>query len=220
MAPAEEAHHWTYPDPDKLGPEHLVALCRGCHEIITTLRRQLRRGASRFEVVATINRTIRIMLYTIKIDGTSPIIMHNGTAGLDGRSPISREIATIAAKKGSNRTEADDDRLRELGCQRSLWLDESGTPAIPATALRAAIESAARKRKQGPQARGGMVVIETAFEYNIERYGDTIEELGRRSPVQHPRRRPAQPHSAHARQVRSPLELPLHPRYRHRAGRS
>ena len=119
------------------------------------------------------------MLFTLKITGIAPLIMHNGAAGLDGRSPISREIASIAAKKGANRTEADDDRLRELECQRSLWLDESGAPAIPATALRAAIESGARKRKQGPQVRGGMVVIDTAFEYDANRYGDTLEQLGR-----------------------------------------
>ena len=40
MAAAKEAHHWSYPDPDKLGPEHLIAVCAGCHEMITTVRRQ------------------------------------------------------------------------------------------------------------------------------------------------------------------------------------
>lgn len=120
------------------------------------------------------------MQYRIRINGISPIIHHNGTAGLDTRSPVSREIAAIAAKRAGNRTPADDDRLRELECQRSLWLDESGAPTIPAGAIRAAIEGGARKRKQGPQVRGGMVVLKTTFTYDFERYGETVDELGKR----------------------------------------
>ncbi len=119
------------------------------------------------------------MQYRITINGVSPIIHHNGAAGLDTRSPVSREITAIAAKRGSNRTAADDDRLRELETQRSLWLDESGAPAIPATAIRAAIEGGARKQKQGPQVRGGLVVLRTTFDYDREKYGTGIEKLGR-----------------------------------------
>ncbi len=119
------------------------------------------------------------MQYRITVSGVSSIIHHNGAAGLDTRSPVSREIATIAAKRGGNRTEADDDRLRELETQRSLWLDESGTPTIPATAIRATIESGARKRKQGPQVRGGLLVLSTVFDYDTEKYGTSIGELGR-----------------------------------------
>ena len=119
------------------------------------------------------------MQYRIKVSGVSPIIHHNGAAGLDTRSPVSREIAAIAAKRGGNRTAADDDRLRELEAQRSLWLDESGAPTIPATAIRATIEGGARKRKQGPLVRGGLMVLSTAFDYDTEKYGTCIEELGR-----------------------------------------
>ena len=106
------------------------------------------------------------MQYRIKVSGLSPIIHHNGAAGLDTRSPVSREIAAIAAKRGGNRTEVDDDRLRELEAQRSLWLDESGAPTIPATAIRATIEGGARKRKQGPLVRGGLMVLSTSFDYD------------------------------------------------------
>ncbi len=119
------------------------------------------------------------MRYRITVSGVSPIIHHNGAAGLDTRSPVSREIAAIAAKRGGNRTEADDERLRELEAQRALWLDESGAPAIPATAIRAAIEGGARKRKQGPQVRGGLIVLSTAFDYDTKKYGTNIKKLGR-----------------------------------------
>ena len=118
------------------------------------------------------------MLYRIRIAGTSPVI-HHSSLGVDVRSPISREIAAITRKKGGDRTEVDDDRLRELECVRALWLDEEEKPAIPAAAIRSAIETGARKRKQGPQVREGLIVIETAFEYATDRYGETLAELGR-----------------------------------------
>ena len=119
------------------------------------------------------------MQYRITVNGVSPIIHHNGAAGLDTRSPVSREIAAITAKRGGNRTAADDVRLRELEAQRSLWLDEGGAPTIPAAAIRSSIEAGARKRKQGPQVRGGLVVLSTSFQYDQRKYGTGIEELGR-----------------------------------------
>ena len=118
------------------------------------------------------------MQYRFRIAGISALLMHNGAAGLDSRSAISREIAAIAAKRGGNRTETDEERLRELECQRSLWLDEGGAPAIPATAVRAAIEAGAKKRRQGPQVRGGLMVLKTVFEYDREKYGTTQQEIG------------------------------------------
>ena len=121
------------------------------------------------------------MQYRFRISGASAILMHNGAAGLDTRSPVSREIAAITAKRGGNRTEADDERLRQLECQRSLWLDAGGAPTIPATAVRAAIETGARRRKQGPQVRGGLIVLETVFEYDRERYGASQQEIGRKA---------------------------------------
>ena len=110
--------------------------------------------------------------------GVSPIIMHNRAAGLDTRSPVSREITTIAAQKGGNRTDVDDLRLQELECQRSLYLDADCKPTLSAAALRAMIEAGARKVRQGPQVRGGLMIEpEVSFRYNVERYGETLETL-------------------------------------------
>ena len=57
------------------------------------------------------------MQYRVTIEGTRPVIMHNGAAGLDVRSPANVEKAEIAAKKGSNRTVVDEGRLRQLECE-------------------------------------------------------------------------------------------------------
>ena len=109
--------------------------------------------------------------------GVSPILMHNGAAGLDTRSAVSREIAAIAKKSGGNRTEIDEQRLRELECQRSLYLDAGGRPTLPEAALRAMIEAGARKTKQGPLVREGLMIESVTFGYDVERYGEDLEKL-------------------------------------------
>ena len=111
------------------------------------------------------------------ITGVSAIIMHNGAAGLDTRSPLSREIAAITTKRGGNRTPVDDERLRELECHRSLYLDADERPTLPEAALRAMIETAARKTKQGPLVREGLMIESVAFRYNLKRYGEKLEKL-------------------------------------------
>ena len=119
------------------------------------------------------------MRYRITLTGTSPLIQHNGAAGLDTRSPASRELAEITRKKGSNRTEADDIRGRELETINSLWLNGDGAPTIPEAAIRAVIETGARKLRQGPQVREGLVVEKVeSFDYDRS-LGGTAEELAK-----------------------------------------
>lgn len=119
------------------------------------------------------------MIYEVHIKGVSPLIMHNGAAGLDTRSPANVEKAEITKKRGTNRTIEDEARLRELECQTALWLDEKGGPTIPTSAFRAMIETSAKKLKQGPLVREGLMVDEvTEFKYD-KRKGNTAEELGK-----------------------------------------
>lgn len=119
------------------------------------------------------------MEYEIKIKGIKPIIQNNGAAGLDTRSAANLEKAEITRKRGSNRTATDDARLHELDCQISLYLDERGAPTIPEAAFRACIETAARREKKGSLVREGLIVTEVvSFDYDRERYGATVDELG------------------------------------------
>ena len=119
------------------------------------------------------------MRYKVTLCGISGIIVHNGAAGLDTRSPAKLEISSITKKRGSNRTESDDNRLIELECQNSLYLDDDGRPTLPASALRAALEAAARKTKQGGDVREGLLVESLAFTYDEKRYGTTVEAIGK-----------------------------------------
>ena len=111
--------------------------------------------------------------------GVSPLIMHNGAAGLDTRSALSREIAAITAKRGRNRTDVDDKRLWELECRRSLYLDADGRPTLPfcSATLRAMIEASARKAKQGPLVREGLMIESVTFRYDVKHYGEDVEKL-------------------------------------------
>ena len=113
----------------------------------------------------------------VTIKGTSPLIMHNGTAGLDKRSAYNKEKAEITAKKGANRTEADDERLRLLECLTSFWLDDDGAPTIPHAALRAVIENGARKLKQGPQVREGLIVDSIERFVHDKGMGESLEAI-------------------------------------------
>ncbi len=119
------------------------------------------------------------MRYRIEIRGLSPLIQHDGQAGLDTRSPAKLEIAEITRKTGSNRTAADDERLAALETIISIYWNDEGLPTIPEAALRAAIEGAARKLRQGPQVREGLVVEAVEkFEYPAE-MGSTREQLSK-----------------------------------------
>ena len=122
------------------------------------------------------------MRYQVTIRGARPLITHNGATGLDTRLPANVEKAEITRKRGSNRTATDAERLKELECQTSLWLDARGAATIPEGAIRACIEAGARKLKQGPQVREGLMVEGVqSFDYDREELGSTVEELGKRA---------------------------------------
>ena len=121
------------------------------------------------------------MRFQFTLTGVSPLIQHNGAAGLDAGSPLSVEIAEIAAKKGRDRTKVDDERLRLLECQRSLYLDDHGKPTLPRAALRTLIEAGARKLRQGGLVREGLMVESVKLQYDVKRYGGTLEELCRKT---------------------------------------
>ena len=118
------------------------------------------------------------MRYQIEIKGTSPIITHNAEPHFDTFSELNLEKKSITGKKGSNRTQADELRLRQIECCQALYFNQDGAPTIPGAAFRACLEKAARKLKQGPAVREGLVVTGDAdFVYDKERYGTTVEDL-------------------------------------------
>ncbi len=125
------------------------------------------------------------MLYRITIKGTEPLLQHNGAANLDTRSPLNQERSEIVRRLRSDRTASDEARLSELDCQLALWLDDNGRPTIPKAALRTMLETSAKKLKQGPRVREGLMVTAVeAFEYDTKQYGTTRKRLGKTTQFQ------------------------------------
>ena len=47
----------------------------------------------------------------------------------------------------------------------------------PTPSIRSCIEEAAKKRRQGLSVREGLMVLETAYTYDVDRYGATLDQL-------------------------------------------
>ena len=127
------------------------------------------------------------MRYCITISGLPPgILFHNGFSAIDKDSEVAKEVAAITGKRG-RRTDKDDRRLRELECLRSFYADDKNLPTLPDTMLRSTIESAARKTKQGPKVREGLMVEPSSIEFTVEPpfAGRTIDDLAADPAVQH-----------------------------------
>ena len=121
------------------------------------------------------------MLFQCKITGTSPLIMHS-TAGMDPFSDIAIQRNAITKKRGSNRTPADEAKLRQLECLAGLYIDAQKRPTLPTHVIRSCIEGGARKLKEGPQMREGLFVRSTdKFEYDKKRYGTSLESLAKKT---------------------------------------
>ena len=103
------------------------------------------------------------MQYKVRCEGLSPIIHHAGI-GIDPELPVNKEIARIASKKASTRTETENQRLRQLEVVKAIWWD-GDRACIPEAAIRACIEAAARKLKQGPDVREGLLVFDSVFDH-------------------------------------------------------
>lgn len=127
------------------------------------------------------------MQYRITLKGLDPgLLVHNGYAVVDIDSPEKLEIEQITKKRGSDRTAADVVRLRELECLRGFYTDEEGFPTLPGEMLRAVIEEAARKTKQGPAVREGLIVLpDIEFDPGEALRGIPCTQLATRKDVQH-----------------------------------
>ena len=123
------------------------------------------------------------------VEGKSELIMHNGSP-IDPRSEINLEIKSITTKKGTNRTDKDEERLEILQLHNSMYADDLGYPHIPMRMVRANIEASARKNKEGPSVREGLIVTATKFKYDLDKYGsgtvkDMIENPETRAKIRH-----------------------------------
>lgn len=87
-----------------------------------------------------------------RLTGTRPILMHNGQLA-DPANPFVKEIKKIPRKK----SDEDYETLKNLEWRASLYLDDTGNVVVPADNIWAMIVSGAKKFKEGPAAKAGVI---------------------------------------------------------------
>ena len=87
-----------------------------------------------------------------RIIGQSPLIMHNCRTA-DPLDAFARQMKEITSKR--DRTDADLEQLAKLEFLAGLYV-ENGRPVIPGVVIEAALVQAARKSRNGQQARAGL----------------------------------------------------------------
>jgi hypothetical protein len=97
---------------------------------------------------------------TVKIVGTSPLMMHNGRL-VNPLDPIVKEMKKITSK--TKKTDEDYDQLARLEFIGGLYYDSKIGPYIPANCLWATIRAGARLQKKGPAVERGLMMVGSMF---------------------------------------------------------
>lgn len=105
------------------------------------------------------------------LTGDAPLIMHNGQTA-DPLNQFAKAMKKVSGKR--QKTDSDYEELARIEFAAGLYIDATG-PYIPADVMIATLINAAKKSKEGPAARSGMVVeTPSPLEYSGPR---TTEEL-------------------------------------------
>ena len=95
--------------------------------------------------------------FTLTINGTAPLLMHNSRLA-DKLDPITQAKAAVSSKR--KKTDEDDLELSRLEWLGGLYFDAAVGPYLPGDNVFKALIEAARRSKQGKQVEQG-VLIET-----------------------------------------------------------
>jgi hypothetical protein len=92
---------------------------------------------------------------TYHLVSTVEMLHHNGQL-IDPLNPYSKALKKITSKK--TKTDADHEEMAHIEFLGSLYIGEDGAPIIPQEMMQAMLVCAAKKFKEGPQAKSGMYV--------------------------------------------------------------
>ena len=215
--PATDGHHWAagaYPPDKDVAPGDITALCSPCHQFATTIRRFMRAGGDAWQLLARLAEGLEQcdMQSKSRVSARSSCTTERPDSTPDPLPISKRQISRRSA--GATAPQRTTPDSRSLNAKPLLWLDASGAATIPAGAIRACIETGARKLKQGPQVREGLIVDSIdEFIYDRTRYGASVEELRHVGTVHGRRGGSAQSHPQNSGQVRR-LGIEIHSRGR------
>lgn len=107
----------------------------------------------------------------VEVEGVVPLLMHNGLMA-DKQNEFALELARFTKKR--TKTDADYIEMENIEMKGGLYMD-NGRPCIPGEMIEAMLLGGAKKFKQGPNAKLGLVVDGNfPLEYNGPK---TIEGL-------------------------------------------
>ena len=93
--------------------------------------------------------------YEVTIEGTVPIVMHNGQTA-DPLNPYSKAIKVISGKR--KKVDADYEAMAALEWEAALYMDESKRITMYGHVVEACIVGGAKKSKSGQQAKTALFV--------------------------------------------------------------
>jgi hypothetical protein len=88
------------------------------------------------------------------LTGASPLICHNAQLS-NPLNYYAKEIKKISGKR--KKTDADLERMAELEFKGGLYCDENERPILPAEGIEAIVVAGAKKSKEGPTAKAGVI---------------------------------------------------------------
>ena len=94
----------------------------------------------------------------VQLTSTAPLLMHNGQL-CDPMNKWARSMKLISGKQ--KKTDADHVELSRLEFLGGLYVNGNG-PCLPAEMVMSTLINAAKKRKEGPRAKSGMYVDQSA----------------------------------------------------------
>ena len=134
----------------------------GCHE---RKRLEFAHGANLHGGMCQNKRKVRakmseiqgISKATVKIEGVSPLLMHNGQLA-NPQNEWVKQIKEITSKHHSKKTESDELELMRLEFQGGLYYDDEIGPFIPSVNVEGCIRDAAKANRLGQAVTAGVQV--------------------------------------------------------------
>jgi hypothetical protein len=96
---------------------------------------------------------------TYRLTGVAPQIQHNGQTA-DPMNKFAKALKKISAKR--KKVDADHAEMARIEFLAALYLDEDGNVIVPAENIAALILAAAKKQREGPVAKSGIMITEHA----------------------------------------------------------
>jgi hypothetical protein len=94
---------------------------------------------------------------TVKIEGASPLLMHNGQLA-DPLNEHARALSDAVKTAKKSKTDAAWEAAYKIEFFGSLYLDDKLEPCLPGEVLEALIVEGAKKTKQGKEVKAGVIV--------------------------------------------------------------